>query len=149
VLTVGFVAPARAQSNQPITSGTFYEDRATFSVGGNVLNLTFAQTPANQFLNVTNVSCSVWTSSQAVISRITLRAGTSIAADDLNREYSIKGNPTPEIDPSDNNKYYSIVTNQVFFKFGPGRYPSIQFLASAGGSGINAQCVIVGNLTAN
>jgi hypothetical protein len=30
-----------------------------------------------------------------------------------------------------------------------GEYPSIQFLASAGGSGINAQCVIVGNLTAN
>jgi len=145
LLTVGLVGPAHAQQNLQIISGTWYEDRAegTASFG---LRLTFAQTPANQFLNVTNVACNVQVSSNQVINAVTLYAGTTSGGDDLGRYYEIKGNTTPET--SAGLKFYSIVTNQVYFKFGPGRFPTIEIDTASTGS-ILASCTIVGNLTNN
>jgi hypothetical protein len=145
LLTVGFSAPAHAQNNKQIISGTFYEDRAN-GAANSILVLTFAQTPANQFLNVTNVSCSVTVASAQVITAMTLYAGTTSGANDLGRPYSIKGSAAPET--INTSKYYSIVTNQVYFKFGPGRFPTIEIdTQSTGQISISADCVIVGNLT--
>jgi hypothetical protein len=52
LLTIGFAAPVHAQFNKQIISGTWYEDRASSTNTSTQLTLTFAQTPANQFLNV-------------------------------------------------------------------------------------------------
>jgi hypothetical protein len=149
LLIIGFNASAQAQNNQQITSGTWYEDRASFStITSTNLQLTFAQTPASQFLNITNVSCNVTVNSTQVINEMVLMAGTTSGGGDLNRQYEIKGNVTPET--IDTAKIYSIVTNQIFYKFGPGRFPSILIVAgSTGSSSIAANCVIVGNLTDN
>jgi hypothetical protein len=149
LLTIGFAAPAHAQNNKQIISGTWYEDRA---IAGNsssdTLTLTFAQTPTNQFLNITNVACLVQVNSIQVVQGIELLAGTTTGANDLNRPYEIKGNVTPET--SGGAKFYSIVTNQVFYKFGPGRFPSIEIVTgSTGAFSIAGNCVIVGNLTDN
>ena len=59
LLTIGFAAPVHAQNNKQIISGTWYEDRANTTFSGTSLNLGFTQTPTNQFLNFTNVSCVV------------------------------------------------------------------------------------------
>jgi hypothetical protein len=93
---IGFAAPVQAQNNKQIISGTWYEDRA--SNGGNQSDilLTFAQTPANQFLNVTNVACNFTAASGQVISTMNLFAGTTSGANDLGRTYSIKGSATSE-----------------------------------------------------
>jgi hypothetical protein len=150
LLTIGFAAPAHAQSNKQIISGTWYEDRASSGVLTSTSNpvLAFAQTPANQFLNVTNVSCTVTTSSAQIISGMTLAAGTTSGASDLGRPYSILGNITSQT--FNTSKFNSIVTNQVFYKFGPGRFPTIEIdTLSTGSSSANASCVIVGNLTDN
>jgi hypothetical protein len=150
LLTIGLAAPVHAQFNKQIISGTWYEDRAVAANSGNgTLILTFAQTPTNQFLNVTNVSCSVNVLSVQVIAEMTLNAGTTSGTEDIGRPYEIKGNVTPETIAS--NKFYSIVTNQVFYKFGPGRFPSIEIdtISSTGPTSIEARCTIVGNLTDN
>jgi hypothetical protein len=148
LLTIGFAAPVHAQQNKQIISGTFYEDRATNSSSAFIILLTFAQTPTNQFLNITNVSCSITVNSNQAILDVTLFAGTTSGAEDLGRLYSVKGSATPEA--IGNSKYYSIVTNQVFYKFGPGRFPSIEIdTATTGTFAGNAQCTIVGNLTDN
>jgi hypothetical protein len=149
LLTIGFAAPAHAQNNKQIISGTWYEDRANGGVASTtILTLTFAQTPANQFLNITNVSCFVQVDSGQVISEMTLNAGTTSGPNDLGRPYSILGNITPQTIGSF--RSYSIVTNQVFYKFGPGRFPSIEIdTGSTGSFSIIAQCTIVGNLTDN
>jgi hypothetical protein len=69
LLTIGLAAPARAQNNLQIISGAWYEDRANFSnTNSSTFTLSFAQTPANQFLNVTNVSC---------VGELNLRVGKS------------------------------------------------------------------------
>jgi hypothetical protein len=136
---IGFAAPVQAQNNKQIISGTWYEDRA--SNGGNQSDilLTFAQTPANQFLNVTNVACNFTAASGQVISTMNLFAGTTSGANDLGRTYSIKGSAT------------SAVPNIIplfSYKPGPGRYPTIQISSQSTGQFFNAaDCVIVGNLT--
>jgi hypothetical protein len=149
LLTIGCAAPAHAQINKQIISGTWYEDRAGQAASPHTqLILTFAQTPTDQFLNITNVSCNVTVVSTAIITDMSLIAGTTSGALDLGRPYEIKGNVTPET--SGGAKIYSIVTNQVFYKFGPGRFPSIVIDTTMTGSGspsITATCVIVGNLT--
>jgi hypothetical protein len=148
LLTIALVAPAHAQANKQIISGTWYEDRASNSNNSSLLLLTFTQTPTNQFLNITNVSCFVQVSSAQVIGAMQLLAGTTSGATDLGRPYEIKGSATPET--SGSNKFYSIVTNQIYYKFGPGRFPSILIdTATTGSFSINASCVIVGNLTDN
>jgi hypothetical protein len=148
LLTIGFAAPVHAQGNKQIISGTWYEDRAS-ATGSGILVLAFAQTPANQFLNITNVSCAVTVSSIQAISGMTLNAGTASGVSDLNRPYSIRESATPETLAG--NKYYFIVTNQVFYKFGPGRYPSIEIdtINTGGTTFIVSGCVIVGNLSDN
>jgi hypothetical protein len=148
LLTLGLSAPAHAQANKQIISGTFYEDRATANNSAGSLTLTFTQTPTGQFLNVTNVSCAVTTSSNQIISAVTLNAGTTSGANDLGRPYSIEGSITPQI--LGNFKYSSIVTNQIYYKFGPARYPSIEIdTQSLSSFSISATCTIVGNLTDN
>jgi hypothetical protein len=144
--TIGFAAPVLAQNNKQIISGTWYEDRASANASLGELRLTFAQTPTNQFLNITNVSCNITLTASQVMSGLTLFAGTTSGAADLGRTYEVKGNVTPET--LDNFRLYSIVTNQVFFKYGPGRFPSIQIDSlTTGTSSVSANCTIVGNLT--
>jgi hypothetical protein len=149
LLTVGFAAPVHAQQNKQIISGTWYEDRATAasSTASQVL-LTFAQTPANQFLNITNVTCSAIVSTGQVIYVMELYAGTTPGANDLGRPYSFRGGAISESTSSD--KFYSVVTNQIYYKFGPGRYPTIEIDSTASSGSLlttNFNCVIVGNLT--
>jgi hypothetical protein len=146
LLTVGLAAPVHAQSNKQIISGTWYEDRATGSSSNNELLLTFTQTPTSQFVNITNVACSVSVAPVQAMSQMTLAAGTASGLTDLGRPYPLKGNTTPETVGSA--KYYSVVTNQIYYKFGPGRYPSIEIdTASTGAISTIATCVIVGSLT--
>jgi hypothetical protein len=148
LLTIGFAAPAYAQQNKQIISGTWYEDRASASTLNAVLIVTFAQTPTNQFLNVTNVSCSVNMLASQSMTDMPLYAGTTSGAADLGRPYPLKGNTTPETIGT--LKYYSIVTNQVYYKFGPGRFPTIEIdTQSTATNQTVATCVIVGNLTDN
>jgi hypothetical protein len=149
LLTIGLAGPVHAQNNEQIISGNWYEDRALSANSSTEIILTFAQTPTNQFLNVTNVACTVDVSPNQAISVMSLVAGTTTGADDLHREYAIKGNATPEIAGA--YKWYSIVTNQIFYKFGPGRFPSILInsVVSTGSASLQASCVIVGNLTDN
>jgi hypothetical protein len=148
-LSIGFAAPAHAQNNKQIISGTWYEDRASLDTNGTNILLTFTQTPANQFINVTNVSCAIAISSTLTLVALTLAAGSSSGATDLGRPYSVMGSPTPVT--TSTSKNYSIVTNQVYYKFGPGRFPSIEIdtVATPGTPTIEINCVIVGNLTDN
>jgi len=136
-----------AQNNKQIISGNFYEDRAANGSASNTLVLTFTQTPTNQFLNVTDVSCAASVASAQVITGMTLFSGTTSGADDLGRPYSILGSAVPE--SSGAFSYYSIVTNQIYYKFGPGRYPAIEIDTASSGSTSILASVIVGNLTDN
>jgi hypothetical protein len=151
LLTIGYGAPVHAQSNKQIVSGTWYEDRAVQAPAPNSqVILTFAQTPTDKFLNITNVSCNVTVVSTAAIDSMTLVAGSTSGALDLGRPYEIKGSVAPET--VGGAKIYSIVTNQVFYKFGPGRFPSIvidTIMSGSGSPSSTAICVIVGNLTEN
>jgi len=77
---------------------------------------------------------------------MTLCAGTASGFNDLGRPYSIKGNAGPET--LGTAKYYSIVQNGIFYKFGPGRFPTIEIdIQSSDAFSINSNCTIVGNLT--
>jgi hypothetical protein len=148
LLTIGFAAPARAQNNKQIISGTWYEDRASAQNTSSPLVLTFAQTPSNQFLNITNVSCAVGVTSAQIIFGMSLLAGTTSGQNDLGRPYSVLGAATTQT--TSTAKYYSVVTNQIYYKFGPGRFPSIEIdTETSGSTSIVANCVIVGNLTDN
>jgi hypothetical protein len=148
LLTIGLAAPVHAQQNKQIISGTWYEDRAVGFSSTTSLFLAFSQTPPDKFLNITNVSCSVTVQPGQAVSYILLSGGTTSGNNDLGRPYSLKGNATPET--VGQLKYYSIVQNGIFFKFGPGRFPSIEFdTASTGSLTTGASCVIVGNLTDN
>lgn len=141
-------APAHAQNNKPIVSENFYEDRA--SGGTNTaasLTLTFAQSPTGKFLNITNVSCNIILGANQILVGVNLYVGTASGQNDLGRPYSIKGNVIPE-SANGTAKFYSIVTNQVFYKMGPGRFPSIDFFTTISSpSQLQANCVLVGNLT--
>ena len=147
-------APAHAQSNtqfnKPIISGTWYEDRATVVVASYYKAvLTFAQTPANKFLDVTHVTCAITTNPTQILSDVSLFVGSTSGSADLGRPMSIRGNTTFEA--SSVYKFYSLVTDQVLYKFGPGRYPSIAiYTQTTGGSYyIQGDCVIVGELKDN
>jgi hypothetical protein len=148
LLTIGFAAPAHAQLNKQIISGTWYEDRAAATNASSILTLTFTQTPTNQFLNITNVACTVGVTSAQIISGMSLLAGTTPGQNDLGRPYPVLGAATTQT--TSTAKYYSVVTNQIYYKFGPGRFPSIQIdTISSGSLFTEANCVIVGNLTDN
>src|SRR5262249_31092647 len=106
------------------------------------------QSPAEKFLNITNIACTIGTSSSQVLSGLDFQVGTSSGAFDLARPMSVRGNAIPETLGS--NKWYSVVTNQIYFKMGPNRFPSIGITTfSSGASFVDATCVIVGNLTDN
>jgi hypothetical protein len=147
LLTIGFAAPVHAQSNKQIISGTWYEDRAAATTNSGTINLTFTQTPVSQFLNLTNVSCHLIVGSNQVLGDMVLNAGTTSGAQDLARPYFVDGGVHTETNGA--SKFYTIITNQIYFKFGPGRFPIIEIdtAATAGAQSINAQCTIVGNLS--
>lgn len=149
LLSVSIAAPGWAQNNKQIISGTWYEDQAaTPSVASGTATLTFAQTPANKFLNITHVACDIFVNSGQVLVLVRLQVGTSPGASDLGRSYPIKSTPNaPEAVLGV--KLYSVVTDQIFYKIGPGRFPSIYItsLANSGSSLINPNCFIVGNLS--
>ena len=146
-------APAHAQNNaqfnKPIISGTWYEDRATVVVVNNYKAvLTFAQTPANKFLDVTHVTCAIATKPTQILSEVSLFGGSTSGSADLGRPMTIRGNTTFEA--SSTYKFYSLVTDQILYKFGPGRYPSIAIYTETTGSySIQGDCVIVGELKDN
>lgn len=147
LLSLGLTGAARAQNNNPIAAGTFYEDRTLNGSTSTQVTATFAQTPANKYLTITNVACTISVSPNQSVSEVYLVVGTSSGSLDLNRPYPIKGNATPET--SGTLKYYSIV-HDISFKVGPGRYPSVVvYTSSSGSSSTSAQCVIVGNLADN
>jgi hypothetical protein len=153
LLTIGFAAPVHAQQNKQIISGTFYEDRATNNMNGAVtmLTLSLAQAPTSQFLNITHVSCTIETGLGTALTDVALQAGTSSGASDLNRPMSVRGSVIAE--STVNNKFYSIVTDQIFYKVGLGKFPSIAVAAQtppgSGANGVEASCTIVGNLSDN
>jgi hypothetical protein len=146
LLTVEFAAPVHAQSNKPITSGTWYEDRAISngSTGTTSLNLTYAQTPSDKFLNITNVSCHFSAIPNQPIIAVTLNSGTTSGNNDVNRPYSLEGSGITIT--TSTTLFYSILTNQVFYKIGRGRYPSIEIQTTTNGS-LGGNCTIVGTLT--
>jgi hypothetical protein len=148
LLILGFAAPVHAQNNKQIVSGDFYEDRASNTVNSSDLGLTFAQSPAGKFLNVTNVSCEIGVSSTQALAFVDLTVGTSTGAGDIGRPSSIRGNVSPETTGNGTTKFYSIVTNQIYYKMGSGKFPSISIsTAYASSPFVSASCVIVGNLT--
>jgi hypothetical protein len=148
LLTVGFAAPAHAQLNKQIISGTWYEDRAQGGNTSSAFTLTFAQTPSDKFLNITNVSCDVELDANQTATVMLLIAGSTSGSADLGRPYNILGSAVGIT--GGGTKYYSIVQNGIFFKFGPARFPSIEiFSVSTGSFSGSAQCTIVGNLTDN
>jgi hypothetical protein len=149
LFALAFAAPAHAQNNKPIISGNWYEDRATQSVGSSATLLSFAQTPANKFLDITHVACTIFTLPTQVLATVTLNAGSTYGATDLGRPMSIRGNTTSEASPS--TKYYSVVNDQIIYKFGPGRYPTIGVSTAynGGAATVYAECVIVGELKDN
>jgi hypothetical protein len=152
--TVGCVASADAQSNKPIRSGTWYEDQALNNVSSSAATsflLTFAQTPTDKFLNVTNVSCLVQINPELALRTLTLFVGTTSGATDLGRGYNIR--PNGPGDTVGLVKVYSVVTGEVFFKMGAGRYPSIiansEVVSGSATPHVILGCTIVGNLTDN
>ncbi|MBR0720709.1 hypothetical protein [Bradyrhizobium manausense] len=150
LFTIALAAQAHAQNNKQIISGTFYEDRATNAANSTLLFLTFLQSPANKYLNITNVSCRIFTGSQQVLEDVTLFVGTTSGNDDLGRDYSVRGNVSPQT--LTNASFYSIVTNQIYYKMGPGRFPTVRIDAGVATNIqviIEASCVLVGNLTDN
>ncbi|MBR0836816.1 hypothetical protein JQ612_26795 [Bradyrhizobium manausense] len=149
-LMIGFALPVHAQNNKPIRSGDWYEDRASFSsTGGSSMSLNFSQSPTDKFLNVTHVTCYIQTLTSQVLQDVELYVGTTSGSGDLLRPMFIRGTMSPEIGQR---KHYGINTDAVYFKMGPGRYPSIYINTDSATSGlfsISANCTIVGNLTDN
>jgi hypothetical protein len=145
---IAYQGTAHAQNNKPIRSGNWYEDRASSS-GSYTVNLNFAQGPSDKLLNITRVSCDVYTPLALVLAHVSLGGSTASGSGDLGRSQSIRGVSSPEI--SSSTRYYSIVTDS-YLKLGPGRYPFIQFATAASGVGptasnVVADCTIVGNLS--
>ena len=87
------------------------------------------------------------TSSQ-VLTLLRLQVGTSAGSGDLGRSYPLKNSPNaPEVTPG-GAKVYSVVTDQIFFKIGPGRFPSIFIVApSSGVASVTPNCFITGTLS--
>lgn len=146
LFALAFAGPARAQNNKPISSGTWYEDRASVSNSSYYAAPAFAQIPADKFLDITHVTCTIRVESGQNLTTVYLYAGSTSGSADLGRPMSIRGNTTFEA--ANSGKYYSLVTDQILYKFGPGRYPSIFVQADSGGQ-IFVDCVIVGELKDN
>lgn len=145
---VGSSLPARAQNNKQVISGTFYEDQASGVATAQALLLKFVQTPANKFLNITNVNCNITTALSEVVADVRVQTGSVSGGNDLGRDHSIRGTLSPETGSV--YKYYGISNSAVYFKLGPGRYPSIYIstpTASAGSLFTAATCYIVGDLS--
>lgn len=146
-LFVVLAGPAHAQNNKQIISGTWYEDRADGFGSLTTLYLSFAQTPTNKFLNITQVNCSILSFNNQILADVQLHAGTRSGYADLGRAQSVRGSASTA---TAGYNYYSVVT-QTFYKMGPGRFPTIQIdvpLASnTSNATITATCVIVGNLS--
>ena len=141
--------PAHAQNNKPVRSGNWYEDRASLNLSTNMVTLSFAQAPADKFLNITHVACDIETALGWVLAHTAVGGSTtSGAAGDLGRSQSIRGAAAAEV--SQSFRYYSVVTD-TFLKLGPGRFPFISISAAsvvnAGPAQIIADCTIVGNLS--
>jgi hypothetical protein len=158
LLVIGFAAPTHAQGNKPIRSGTWYEDRVATSVNGTAsqnMTVTFAQTPGDMFLNITNVACTFIVNSTSAGNQtlwdVNMIVGTTSGANDLGRFYPLRGNIAAPESSGTGTKYYSIIRDGIFFKLGPGRYPSITILAPGTGNSnlfsTSVGCIIVGNLT--
>lgn len=93
------------------------------------------------------VACEINTGTGQVLALVTLHAGSTSGSVDLGRPASIRGNTSFEA--SSSNKFYLLVTNQILYKFGPGRYPAIRIYTennSGGSLYVGASCVIVGEL---
>lgn len=144
-------APAHAQQNKQIISGTWYEDRAFgFGNPNNDLLLTFTQTPANKFLNITLVTCSITSYNNQLLADVILQTGTQSGYTDTARPQSVRGAASTQTGIYN---YYSVVT-QTYYKVGPGRFPGLEIQApysavSNTSAFINAHCTIVGELSDN
>ena len=144
-------APAHAQHNKQIISGTWYEDRAWATPDpANNLFLTFTQTPANKFLNITLVSCSISTYNNQILADVILHTGTQSGYADLGRPQSVRGAASTQAGVYN---YYSVVS-QTYYKVGPGRFPGLEIVAppnsnSVPNTFVNGNCTIVGNLSDN
>lgn len=148
-IVLSAASTAQAQNNKPLRSGAWYEDRASnSSTGYNGITLSFAPTPTDTFLNITNVACSIEVSSGQVIRSAALQIGTRSGENDLGRTYEVLGPASPQSDQI--RKFYSVVTNGIHFKIGSGRYPSLFVTGSVTNNQyFNVSCTIVGNLTSN
>ena len=147
LLAVGLTVPAHAQGNKQVISGTWYEDRASGITSSNTITLTLTQTPANKLLNLTHVACTISTKSTQALLNVDLNVGSTPGGLDLGRPYPVRGNVSPQVTNSTNS--WSVVTDRVYYKVGPGRYPSIVIVTSNDGASysIFATCVIVGELS--
>ena len=147
-------APAHAQHNKQIISGTWYEDRAYgSSYPGTDLFLTFTQTPANKFLNITLVSCSISSYTSQILADVILHVGTQSGTTDMGRPQSVRGPASTASNQPGLSNSYSVVT-PTYYKVGPGRFPGLEIYAPYGSSSnsgafTNANCTIVGNLSDN
>jgi hypothetical protein len=148
LLTIGFAAPACAQNNKQVISGTWFEDRASNSVNAQNLYLTFAQAPTDKFLNITRVSCAITATSNMVMLDVMVSGGTAPnQASDVNRPQYLAVNLP--VESFSTQKYYTL-NQQTYLKLGPGRYPSVSINAvvtTSGAININASCAIVGDLS--
>ncbi|MBR0835196.1 hypothetical protein JQ612_18580 [Bradyrhizobium manausense] len=149
MLMLGLAAPAYAQNNKPIRSGTWYEDQASL-VGGSSQTLTLAQSPTDKFLNITHVACLISVPNGPTIQPVIdvfLTVGSTSGANDLGRKQHFLNTTNQAFVKAV--AYYTIITDAVFFKVGPGRYPSIRISTDTAQTPIalTSECTIVGNLT--
>jgi|EndMetStandDraft_6_1072998.scaffolds.fasta_scaffold06014_6 hypothetical protein len=149
LLAIVFAAPAHAQNNKPVRSGTWYEDRASAMISNNMLTLWFAQAPTDKVLNITHVACDIHTALGWVLAHTTIGGSTNNGpSGDLGRTQTIRGSAEAEVSVSF--RYYSVIAD-TFLKLGPGRFPFITITsastANASPFQVSADCVIVGNLS--
>lgn len=149
LLGVSVATPALAQNNKQIISGTYFEDRAwNVATGNSSMTFTFSQTPTNKYVNVTNVSCIVATYSSQMMPYAQLQVGTAPGQSDLGRNYTLRS--ISPITNANGYNYYSVGVDGMFFKLGPGRFPSIivfSTIPSSGGLYLYADCTITGTLS--
>jgi hypothetical protein len=150
LLTTGFAAPANAQNNKQIISGTWYEDRAsiTDASNGNAFYVSFSQTRSDKFLNVTNVSCLVQVNTTTTVGELTLHTGSTYGKIDIDRPYTLGSGTTQTVIST---RFASVVQNGIFYKFGPGRFPTIYIYSESSNNTFASVygCTLVGNLTDN
>ncbi|MBR0686769.1 hypothetical protein JQ612_31560 [Bradyrhizobium manausense] len=149
LFAIALTAPGHAQGNKQIISGTYYEDRASHvSSGNSMITLTLTQTPTNKFVNITNVSCIVATFASQAFPYGQLQLGTAPGQNDIGRTYTLRGiSPIPN---AGGYNFYSVGVDGMFFKIGPGRFPSIALYStvpSSGGLYLWGDCTVTGTLS--